>query len=265
MGGVKSALHAVALVATIVALYFGVSQERAVAGGAETADSLIRRVIALYKSGEYDEALPLAKRAVALAEQQFGPEHPEVATALSNLVLLYKAKGLFADAEEPAKRALAITETMFGPDFPDVARQLTNVASIYAAQQKFDEAEPLYVRALAIVEKSMTARSELYAAISGSLADLRSARSNPGATSSAPPAGRDPNDPDLAVRGIFITSTKTPAEATKEVAELQKQIADIESAQGPEHADVLAKLDDLAFAYQDSGNSADAEATHAAA
>ena len=45
---------------------------------------------ALYETlGDYAKAEPLFKRALAIREKALGPEHPDVATSLNNLALLY--------------------------------------------------------------------------------------------------------------------------------------------------------------------------------
>ena len=80
--------------------------------------SLRGQVQQLYETGKYAEAVPLAQRAVELAEKQFGPEHPNVATLLRNLWLLYRAQGRYAEAEPLLKRWIAIDEKTLGPDRP---------------------------------------------------------------------------------------------------------------------------------------------------
>ena len=48
-----------------------------------------RQFQALYKQGRYGEAERFARKALELGEVELGPEHPEVATGLNNLALLY--------------------------------------------------------------------------------------------------------------------------------------------------------------------------------
>jgi tetratricopeptide (TPR) repeat protein len=48
----------------------------------------------------------LYKRSLAFLEKELGPDHPNVATALNNLALLYKNQGRYADAE-PLYKAIA--------------------------------------------------------------------------------------------------------------------------------------------------------------
>jgi Flp pilus assembly protein TadD len=59
---------------------------------------------------EHGEAEPLYRRALAIKEKSFGPEHPEVATGLNNLALLLGATNRLAEAEPLLRRALAIDE-----------------------------------------------------------------------------------------------------------------------------------------------------------
>ena len=52
----------------------------------------------LYTQGRYQEAIPFAKEAVRLDEQEFGLDHPRTATALNNLGALYQAQGRYSEA-----------------------------------------------------------------------------------------------------------------------------------------------------------------------
>ena len=67
------------------------------------------------------EAEPLMRRALAIDEDSFGPEHPNVAIDLNNLAQLLQATNRLAEAEPLMRRALAIDEASFGPDHPNVA------------------------------------------------------------------------------------------------------------------------------------------------
>ena len=60
------------------------------------------------------------RRALAIDEKSFGPEHPNVATRLNNLAQLLQATNRLAEAEPLMRRALAIFEKSLGPEHPDV-------------------------------------------------------------------------------------------------------------------------------------------------
>ena len=51
------------------------------------------QVVEMYQSGRNEDALPLAKKALAICEKELGPKHPSTAASLNNLAALYKATG----------------------------------------------------------------------------------------------------------------------------------------------------------------------------
>jgi tetratricopeptide (TPR) repeat protein len=124
-------------------------------GGLEEAVQLNAQVMKLYAAGRFGEAIPLAQKALAIREKALGPEHPDTASSLNNLALLYEATGAYAQAEPLLKRALAIGEKALGPEHPNTATSLNNLAGLYEAMGAYAQAEPLLKRALAIGEKAL--------------------------------------------------------------------------------------------------------------
>ena len=106
----------------------------------------------LYRQGKYDQAVVVAKKALEVAEREFGPEHPDVATSLNNLAGLYHAQGQYAAAEPLLKRSLAIWEKVLGPEHPDVATSLENISALYTKMGKTEETKMLADRAAKIRE-----------------------------------------------------------------------------------------------------------------
>ncbi|MCP9438304.1 MAG: tetratricopeptide repeat protein [Nitrospira sp.] len=104
----------------------------------------------LYRAGKYDRAAVVAQKALQVAEQNAGPNHPDVATSLNNLAGLYKTQGDYARAEPLYKRSLAILEKALGPDHPNVATSLENLAALCRATKRGSEAEALEQRAAKI-------------------------------------------------------------------------------------------------------------------
>jgi len=98
------------------------------------------------------EAEPLMRRALAIDEQTYGPEHTHVAVDLNNLAVLLQATNRLAEAEPLMRRALAIDVESYGPEHSDVARDLNNLVLVLQATNRLTEAEPLMRRALAIEE-----------------------------------------------------------------------------------------------------------------
>ena len=100
-------------------------------GAGVELDILNQEVTDLYRAGKYDRGVVVAQKALQVAEQTVGPDHPDVATSLHNLAGLYLAQGDYAKAEPLHKRSLAIKEKALGPDHPDVAMGLNNLAWLY--------------------------------------------------------------------------------------------------------------------------------------
>ena len=110
---------------------------------------------ALHDAGKYRQAEPLFQRALKIREKVLGAEHPDVASSLNNLALLYKTQGLYEKAEPLFQRSLKIREKVLGAEHPDIAESLNNLAELYKTQGYYEKAEPLYQRALKIMEKSL--------------------------------------------------------------------------------------------------------------
>ena len=88
------------------------------------------------------------RRALAIDEKSYGPEHPNLAKDLNNLAELLRAPD---EAEPLYRRALAINEKSYGPEHPYIATNLNNLALLLQATNRSGEAEPLFRRALAIL------------------------------------------------------------------------------------------------------------------
>jgi tetratricopeptide (TPR) repeat protein len=108
-----------------------------------------------HAKARYAEAEPLLPRAMAIDEENFGPDHTQVATGLNNIVELLRDTNRLAEAEPLFRRALKIDETSFGSDHPNVAIRLNNLASLLRATNHIVEAERLMRRALAVDEANL--------------------------------------------------------------------------------------------------------------
>jgi tetratricopeptide (TPR) repeat protein len=101
------------------------------------------------------EAEPLMRRALAINENSFGVDHPNVATALNNLAQLLQATNRLAEAEPLMRRALAIRERSLVPDHPDIANSLTALAALLETTERSQEAALLRIHALEMQERTL--------------------------------------------------------------------------------------------------------------
>jgi tetratricopeptide (TPR) repeat protein len=172
-----------------------------------------------YYRARFSDAEPLFLRALVISEKAFGPYHPDVASGLNNLALLYRGQAKYAQAEPLFRRALAINESVLGPEHAHVAAALGNLAGLYKSQGKHAQAEPLLQRALAICEKAL-----------------------------------GPDHPDLAtslnnLAGLYHDQ----AEYAQAEPLYRRALAIRERALGLEHPEVATSLNNLAELYRDQG------------
>ena len=137
------------LIASLLLLSLGTMHVYADGAGIEW-DILNQEAMDLSRQGEYARAVVVAKEAIDVAVENVGWQHPDVATSLNNLALLYTDLGNYAKAEPLYKRALAIDEKALGPDHPNVATSLENLAELYRATNRINLAVPLEQRAAQI-------------------------------------------------------------------------------------------------------------------
>lgn len=83
-------------------------------------------------------------------ERRYGPRHPAVAEAASNLAIVYNQCGEPGRALPLYRRALEIWETVHGAFHPDVAHTLTDIAVILLEHGRDEDGRALLSRALEI-------------------------------------------------------------------------------------------------------------------
>jgi hypothetical protein len=82
------------------------------------------------------------RRALAIGEQSYGPDHPDVAIRLNNLARLLQATNRVAEAEPLMRRAFVICDTSLGPNHPTTVTFRNNLAALEAALAKGDGRKP---------------------------------------------------------------------------------------------------------------------------
>jgi len=181
----------------------------------EEATRLSHEVVRLHDERKYDEALPLAKRALELREKALGPDHELVGISLYNVAGIYRAQSRYENAEPLFKRALEILEKKFGPDSEKLTKTLEELGWMRFAGRDNGMAEKMFLRALAIKEKAFGPES------------LNTAQS-------------------LSVLGRFYERTSKPEKAADS---FKRALAVREKLLGPNHIDLLEALDDCACIF----------------
>ncbi len=119
------------------------------------------RVIKLYAEAKYEEALPLAKQALALREKALGPNHEDLIPLLTNLGELQRARRKPADARPYSERALAIAEKSFAPTDIRIAHLADKLGLIAYEQRQYKDAAGFFEHSLQIKQKTQVSNDEL--------------------------------------------------------------------------------------------------------
>jgi Tfp pilus assembly protein PilF len=97
----------------------------------------------LSRRAQYEQAEPLFLRALHIREQSLGPDHPQVASPLNNLAILYYQQGKFQEAEPLYQRALHIRKQSLGPDHPLTRQVRDNYTLLLQAANRQEAAKKL--------------------------------------------------------------------------------------------------------------------------
>ncbi|MBX7220188.1 MAG: tetratricopeptide repeat protein [Blastocatellia bacterium] len=135
-------------------------------------NQLLDEAAKLQQAGQYQKALPVNEKAVKLAEQNLGAEHPTRVDADTGLAMSFYYLGKHDQAEQLFVRALAMVEKTQGPDSHKIASLLNSLALVYYGKGDFGRAESRWVRARAIYEKALGPEHLLTAHVLSSLAEL---------------------------------------------------------------------------------------------
>ena len=133
-----------------------IQEQRSDADALRTADLLLHLARLLTLQGKPKAALEYGQRGLAPREQQLGPDHLEVATALSWVGnIIFDLEGNYIQAERLHQRALQIREQQAGPDHLLVAKALHNLGIASLALRRYTQAEMLLLRGLRIREAQL--------------------------------------------------------------------------------------------------------------
>jgi CHAT domain-containing protein len=136
------------------------------------ADQLARQSVQLYREGKFREALLPAERVVQTREKLLGKMHPDYATSLDTLAMLYLEMAEYAKAEPLFKQACDICKRALGPGHPDYAESLNNLAEVYRRMGLYAEALPLHEQARDIRKEAFGEEDPAYAQSLNNLAVL---------------------------------------------------------------------------------------------
>jgi tetratricopeptide (TPR) repeat protein len=228
---------------------------------------LNQRTSSLFAEGKYQEAIPIAERALDVAKRARGSEDLETADALNNLGRLYKKVGDYAKAEPLYEQALRIRQKVLGPEHLSTATSLNNLGLLYNDLREYAKAEPLLKEALRVYQKVL-GNADPYTATS--LDNLARLYRVVGDYAKAEPLLQEalrvrqkilgPEHPDTAVSLNNLGELyETMGEYAKAEPLYQEAVQIWQKIFGSEHRDTATGLNNLALLYGAMGEYAKAE------
>src|SRR5204863_9683915 len=103
---------------------------------------------ALYRAGDYAEALRFAERALPFVVREFGPDHEQTSVQYYSLGLTAEKAGNLAAAERYYVETVRLREKIYGAQGPGVAEALEMLGSVHVKLGRPDTTEPIFQRAL---------------------------------------------------------------------------------------------------------------------
>lgn len=171
------------------------------------------------RQGRMADAEPHLRRALALAERVFGPEHATTALALNNLGGCLRDLDRRDDSLPLLERALRIRERVLGPEHPDVGASHANLAVVRFDRGDLEQTLAHHRRALSIFERSL-----------------------------------GPNHPKVAKELTNMSSHLTDLGQPKEAVDAAERAVRIrEATLGPENPDLASSLLNLGIALEQLG------------
>lgn len=218
--------------------------------------------------GLFDPAQVLLEKAVNILTGALGPDHPEVAMALTRLGHVAYSSGDFVKAKACYSQALQIREKSLGPESRDAASSLNNLGNLNWTQGNYAEARRLVERSLAIYEKilgpeheNVTNALNSLGAINYREGDIRKAGEMWERTLAIREKTLGPDHPLIAhsLNNLALTHLSR-RDAKNAVPLLERAVRIQEKVLGPKHPDLASGLSNLADAVYGSGDVAKAKA-----
>jgi len=153
-------LPALLLAAPALLPMTGLIASPALAQQVESALGVYNDAKALYDQGHYADALPLAERALMLADRQLPAGDERTATMHGLLGALYTATGRYGDAEAAYRSALDIRAAKYGETDPILGDTWHYLGVVQQHAGRFAEAEQSYRQGLDLRQRRYGAESE---------------------------------------------------------------------------------------------------------
>jgi tetratricopeptide (TPR) repeat protein len=227
-----------------------------------TSELLEKAGAYLLARAQYQQAHQVLNDALDIAEHVYGPDHPRVASCLSNVGGVLQTLGEFDPARAAFERALRIDEQIYGPNAPTVAGDINNLGFVLQDLGDLPGARTAFERALRIDEQ---AESSDQAAIARHINNLGTVQRALGDL----PAARVAFERALRINEqVYGPDSRSVATGINNLGSVQRALGDLPAARaaferalrideqiyGPDHPEVATDVNNLGRVLQDLGD-----------
>lgn len=142
--------------------------------------ALVASAQSAYAAGRAPDGVEPARKALALAEELFGPDDPRALISANDLALHLEATGHYRESELLLRRVFDGYARTRGEDDPGCQMALENLVDFYIARKRFDAARPLADYALSTFRRITGAHSGRSKRMEGVLASMPAAPNGSG-------------------------------------------------------------------------------------
>ncbi|HJT39514.1 MAG TPA: tetratricopeptide repeat protein [Rhizorhapis sp.] len=121
---------------------------------------LVASAQSAYVAGRVAEGVEPARKALALADELFGPDDPRALISANDLALQLEATARYREAETLLRRVFDSYLRTRGEDDPNTQLAVENLVDFYLARHRSDAARPLADYALASFRRTTGSGSE---------------------------------------------------------------------------------------------------------
>jgi len=125
-------------------------------GPDEKIDDLVKKAMGQLRQDEFGKAQNVFKDALALAEQEFGPNHPMAVKPLQGLAAVHHAQRDYSKAINTYHQILSIVKSKGGGENIFVSQILNNLGGLYFDQRNYKKALSTFEKSLAIAEANFS-------------------------------------------------------------------------------------------------------------
>jgi tetratricopeptide (TPR) repeat protein/class 3 adenylate cyclase len=211
--------------------------------------------------GRYRLSEKYNREAMALAQNNFEPGHPSIATSQSNLALVLQDLGQLEEARDLLREALASNQKSYEPGHQSIAACQSNLALVLRDLGELKEARDLLREALASDQQSYepghpsiaTIQSNLATVLQG-LGQLEEARDLLREALASNQKSYEPGHPSIAIRQSNLATVLQGLGQLEEARDLLREaLASDKKNFEPGHPSIAISQSNLALVLQDLG------------